>query len=246
LILAIVIFLLSPLSPFRFLTDLTQQLFSFPKALIYGIKGQSGNDSSQVTSLKKENKRLTEKLIDYEKIKKDNIAFRSQFEDNQEKHYKLLPASVIGFTGRFSSPVTLIIDQGENEGIKSGMAVILDNNLVGKIKKVGPSYSEIVLPTDPSFSTVGITSESNAAGVVVGQNDFVLFDRVATSSKMTIGETVLSKGAVDNNGYGIPPGIVIGKIASVSHNAALAFQTAKIESLVNFSRITKVFIILGV
>lgn len=241
-ILAIVFFFNSSFPPVQFITSSVQGIFAGPKSFLYGVK--SGGDVSE-SVLQKENTLLIKKIIDYEKVKKDNAAFRSQFETEATRQYKLLPASVIGFVGRFSAPTVLIIDKGNSDGIKMGMAVILKDELVGKIGKVSPNYSEILLESNSGFSTVGITTEGNVPGIINGQNDFILFDHIAADSKITVGEAVLSKGDVNRDGIGIPPGLIIGRISSVSHAASLPFQNAKVESKIVPARLSKVFIIIG-
>ncbi len=239
---AILIFFNNNIPPVKIAVTFFQNIFVGPKGMLYSVK--SSGETPQST-LAKENIALNKKLIDYNKIKKDNEAFRSQYETESTRAYKLLPASVIGFTGRFAHPTTLIIDKGSQDNLKIGMAVILKDQLVGKIGKVTPVYSEIILSSNSAFSTVGVTTEGNIPGIINGQNDFILFDHVAAESKITVGETILSKGDVNSDGIGIPPGLVIGKISSVAHAASLPFQNAKVESKIVSSRLSRVFVIVG-
>ncbi len=226
-----------------------QQIFAAPKAALYNAKTKIGSskslNSSQIESLQKENARLTQKLIDYEKLKTDNDALRNQFEDGSTHNYKMIPSRVIGFIGKFAQPSALIIDQGEKSGVKSGMAVVSGNNLVGKIDKVFGNYSKVLLPTDISFSTIVTTAENGSLGIVTGQQDFILLDHVSIKDKITRGETILTNGGADNSNFGIPKELIIGKIESVYRNESEPFQTAKVGSQVNTEALNMVFVVLG-
>lgn len=241
----IVIFFARSTPPILFTSGVFQNLFSIPKSFIYDFRGNGSQESGQIKKLIEENKNLSKKLLEFERIKKDNDAFRSQFETEQAKQYKLLPAKVIGFGGSFSNPTTLVIDKGTSDGVKKDMAVISDNNLVGKIGEVSQNYSQLILPVSKKFMTLGKTSEGQLLGVVSGTGDFIFFDRVETTKTLTNGETVLTKGEVNSSGAGVPPDFVIGKISSVNKNESLPFQNAKIESIIQFSRLYTVFVVLG-
>ncbi len=246
LIFALLIFFNNDIPPVKFLVTTVQNIFSAPKSAVHNLRTKMGSSSTTNLSaeeLKKQNDILTQKLLDYEKLKQDNEALRGQFETSEMQNYKLIPVRVIGFLGPFLQPTSLIIDQGESKGVKHGMAVIFKNNLVGKIGQTTSSYSEVILPVDLNFSTIGVTAEGNIAGVVNGQNDFILFDRVATDASIKNGELLLSRGDVDAQGLGVPPGIVIGRVVSVSRNQSLPFQNAKIDSMISFSHLQTVFVI---
>ncbi len=241
----IVIFILRNTPPILFVSGIFQNIFSVPKAFIYESRGNDSQDNAQIKKLVEENKKLSNKLLEFERIKKDNDAFRSQFETEQTKQYRLLPAKIIGFGGSFSNPTTLVINKGTSDGVKKNMAVISENNLVGKIGEISQNYSQLILPVSKNFTTLGKTSEGQLLGVVSGTGDFIFFDRVETTKTLAPGETVLTKGEISSSGVGVPPDFVIGKISSVNKNQSLPFQNAKIESILQFSRLYTVFVVLG-
>jgi rod shape-determining protein MreC len=246
LLLSVMIFFNNDFPPFQFLSKSVQEIFKPAKNLIYGIKvGTNGESAGVNKKLLDENASLQKKLIEFEMLKKDNEVLKSQFESEINKTYKLLPAQVIGYLGSFSNPTTLIIDKGEADGVKSGMAIVFQDNFSGKVSRVSPNYSQVTLPINSKISVLGVTAEGGVPGLVIGQEDFILFDRVAISETMKEGETVLTKGEIDANGIGVPPDLVIGRISSVNKSETLPFQTAKLESELQFSKLAKVFIVLG-
>ena len=55
------------------------------------------------------------------------------------------------------------------------------------------------------------------------------------------GDLVVSKGDV-SRGVQVPPNLVIGKIISVNKQTSNLFQTAQVQSLVDVSRLERVFV----
>src|SRR5581483_6659338 len=79
------------LSPFR---GFVQSLFSGPKATLFHLSSPQNTDTSEVESLKKENKKLLLQFAGYEELKLDNQALQNQFQDTTINSQKLLPADV--------------------------------------------------------------------------------------------------------------------------------------------------------
>lgn len=240
-VIAFIIFFNNSFPPFKFISGVVQSVFLFPKKILYSAK-LGGSVVSDMDRLRDENRKLTEKLAEYEKIKKDNIALRSQFEIESVESQKLLPAKVIGFLGAASTPTVLIVDKGEVDGVKNGMAVVVGKNIVGKINKVLDRYSQIILPINKEFKTLGKSLATGVVGVVRGQNDFILLDQVVVNDNISVDEIIVTKGEADDRGIGIKSDLIIGKIKSVNKNESKPFQTAKIESLIQFSKLEIVFI----
>lgn len=239
LILTLVILLNNNFPPLKFLSSGVQSIFSFPKSTLYGLS----HVPDSASSLKKENKELTKKLLNYERLKKDNDALRSQFDSRDASTYTLMPVKVLGFSGNFFQPESLTVDNGSASGVKNGMAVILENNLIGTISKVSEKYSQVMLATNPKFKILAKTSDTGAPGVAQGNTDFILFDKVAVNDKITDGSFLVSAGSINDNGIGVPPDLVIGKIASTNRSKSLPFQTAKVQTPINFIKLETVFIV---
>jgi rod shape-determining protein MreC len=245
LLLAAFIFLNNSFTPLNLFGSGIESIFSTTRAALYGLIHNKEEESSELKKLREENARLAKQVIEYEKIKRDNEAFRSQFDLSQSSSYNLVPARIIGFIGSFSSPTAFIINQGENSSISTGMAVISENNLVGKISKVSFSTSQVDLVTSPSFSTLAKTADGKASGIARGNDDFVLLERVSINDNLSKNGMLISSGDLNDSSVGIPPDIIIGKIESVNKNPSLPFQTAKIQSAINFRKLETVFIFTG-
>jgi cell shape-determining protein MreC len=55
---------------------------------------------------------------------------------------------------------------------------------------------------------------------------------------------VLTNGDVGLNGSGFPPDLIVGKITSIEKKPSALFQKAEVESFLDFSKITAVFVII--
>ncbi|OGH17827.1 MAG: hypothetical protein A2868_02820 [Candidatus Levybacteria bacterium RIFCSPHIGHO2_01_FULL_40_15b] len=224
------------------LSNVAQQIAGPPKSLLYKIRTRELGNKDKI---ERENEKLRQKIVDYERLKRDNQVLRDQFETAATHEYKLLPARIIGSLGSFRRPQTLIIDQGKKSGVRKGAAVVLNSNLLGKIETVSENYSKIDLTHNEKFSTLARTSETNALGVARGAEDFILFDQVSINDNMKIGQLLLTRGEINEEGFGIPPDFIIGKISEVDKNESLPNQSAKIESMIDASRINIVFVVIS-
>lgn len=229
----------------RFISGSIQRASSSLLSLLYATKiSNSPKDSQEIKKLKDEINLLQKKLADFNLIKKDNEALKNQFNTQEIKSSKLLPSKIVGFSGTLERPYIFIIDKGKNEGVKKGMTVVYGNNLVGKIQSSSEEISEVELLTNKNFSTLGKITSTNAIGIIKGEEDFVLFDKVPITENIESDELVATKGELNKDGIGITSDIIVGKISSINKKENRPFQNAKIVPLVNFSRMVMVFVIL--
>lgn len=239
------IILFSTSSPVQYTESFFQSVFESPKAFLYNAKISLFHSKMDVVSqLKSENKALSEKMADYEQMKRDNAALRDQFAQTNLQASDVLPARIVGFQGDASHPTEFVINRGSNDGVRSNMTVVEGKQLIGQIGMVSQTYSVVYLPVSSRFSTVGQTSTTNTDGVVKGEGDFILFDNVLTTDKLQKNDIVVTKGDVQMSGVGIQPGFIIGKIVSVSNVPSRPFQNAEVQSFLDYSKLSLVFVIL--
>ena len=206
-------------------------------------------ESSETVKLADENRQLTTKLAKMQDVMRENQALQDQFKTQQVPTHMLIPASVISaqsFIPGVSPPETLTIDKGQADGVVKGSAVVYQNNLVGKIATVFPHASQVMLVTNNGSSLTVKTVHTHALGIARGQdNDGILLDNVILSDKLTAGDIVETKGDLSDAtaGVGVPPNLVVGKVLAIHKRSSSLFQTADIESLLDFSHLETVFVI---
>jgi rod shape-determining protein MreC len=203
----------------------------------FGISHISGSKNLDLLKISKD--------LDFIKLQKDNQALRDQFAVSSPIPSSLLPAKIIGsptFIPTITLPDFFILDKGERDGVRRGDGVVFGNNLVGQISDTNSFSSKVILSVNKSTSLTG-KLPSGAVGVVKGVGEDLEIDNVLASESLDRDMVVLTKGSENLSGVGIPPDLIIGKIISVNHDPSALFQKAKIQSLVDFTKIDMVFIV---
>lgn len=242
--LCVLILVLSISGKLKFLSFLekpTNAIQSFSYNLFQKLPFVS--ESAQIKKLKDENLKLLSQVADFEKLKKENRALSDQFQTTYPRSTQLLEASIIGaqsFIPGVSIPNGFIINKGLKDDLKVGQAVVVENNLVGVISQISENLAKVNAVNNPSFSFTAKT-QNGVVGVVKG-GDNITINNILLSENVGLGELILTKGSIDNDGIGIPPDLVVGKIISVEKNPSDLFQKAKIESFVNFTNLSAVFV----
>lgn len=201
------------------------------------------SQDSRIKILKEDNLNLLGKIADYERLKRENAALSDQFQTSYPSSVQLLQAQIIGAPGFIpgvSAPDTLILNKGAGDNIKEGSAVVIKNNLIGIIAKVSGNLSKVNTISNPSFSFTAKTQNA-AVGIIKGGESLTL-DNILLSENISKGELVLTKGNVNNDGAGIPPDLVVGKITSLEKNPSDLFQKASVESFIDLTNLTSVFV----
>ncbi|MDO8583215.1 MAG: rod shape-determining protein MreC, partial [bacterium] len=183
------------------------------------------SEDSKLKKLKEDNLDLLKKVVDSEKLQKENAALSDQFQTSYPASAELLKAEVIGMPGFIpgvSSPTIFILDKGARDGLKLGQAVVVKDNLVGVIVKTSTNLSEINLVSNSSLSFTAKT-QSGSQGIVKGGTSLTL-ENVLLSENIRASELVLTKGDVNSDGVGVPQDLIVGKIMSVEKNASDLFQ----------------------
>lgn len=126
----------------------------------------------------------------------------------QRYTYKTLPAQVIGTSGTDQSRI-LYIDKGSDDGLKQDMPIITADGVVGRVKDVFPSTSQVLLISDLT-SGVGVILESTRVrGVLKGApNGQVQVVNVSPDSRIKAGEPLVTSGGDQIFPRGMPVGTV--------------------------------------
>lgn len=205
------------------------------------------SENNIVQKLQETNQKLASQLAQ-EKIDQIEMkALRDQFAQTSLQNRQLIPSRVIGSKGfipGISIPDHLILDAGSSNGVKQGQVVLVNNNLLGKISKVSRTYALVELIVKKNVALTAITGKSQALGIVKGQGSGLIFDNVILSDTLEVDDIVVTKGNQDLQGSGYPPNLVIGKITSVDKKASSLFQSAGMQSLVDFTHLKTVFILI--
>ena len=165
LFLSLVVFIASKSGLLKPVDSLAKEILSPVQALTYGVysKITEFGSNPKIEALRAENLLLTKKIVDQNKLIEDNKALRDQFQTENPKSTNLIEADIIGAPGfipGISIPETLVLNRGENDGIKVGQAVVYEDNLIGKIFKTSAFLSSVELISNSSSSLTAKTLNS--------------------------------------------------------------------------------------
>jgi rod shape-determining protein MreC len=244
---SLALFLLGSSGIFTDITSIFNRALS-PGRSMANVLTLKSLQNKTIKSLSEENQKLKRELADEENIIDENNALKNQFDQSQEKSQNLLPAKVIGMPGfvpGVSLPEYLIIDKGENAGIKNGDTIISNNFLVGKVEKVYPDISRIELVTSKKSSfTAKVGNEEEANGIIKGQGaDVMILDNVLLTTNLKKDAQVLTKGDKNEKNEGYPPDLIVGKIFTIEKKQSELFQRARIVSPIDFKNLETVFVL---
>lgn len=157
-----------------------------------------------------------------------------------ETDFNLLPAQTVLKT---TSRDIIFINQGKNNGVKKGMPVITNSNvLLGRVSDVLNDFSRVNLITNNDFVfDVAIQSkEGSSLGVLTGQGNkqFVL-DLIPKEDKVLKGDTVVTTALGGN----FPQGILVGEIKEIKKTDAEPFQKGTVSPYFKKSDLSWVFVI---
>jgi rod shape-determining protein MreC len=135
---------------------------------------------------------------------------------------------------------TIAIDLGAEHGIQPGMPVVTEAGLVGRIHKVGPASSTVLLLTDPSSGIQALLRLKRQVGVVMGRAGALpTMDFIPQGEKVSVGDVAITSGL----GGAFPKNIVIGQVVEVHQRDYEMFQSATLRPSVNLDRLEFVLVI---
>jgi len=154
---------------------------------------------------------------------------------------ELLPVRAIA---RDPSPFvqSITIDRGSDDGVKEGMLVITWRGVVGRVNRVGPTSSKVLLITDTSSSIGGRGqgSESRVTGIIRGRPEGgLIMQRIPQEESLQTGDTVVTS---DLGGV-LPEGLVIGQIVQIRRKDVEVFQEAVIEPSSDMKALERLYLL---
>jgi rod shape-determining protein MreC len=158
---------------------------------------------------------------------------------SQTVEFPMLPAQVVGRdpSGWFK---TLLIDKGDQDGIRVDMAVVNHEGVVGRVIAVSAHYAKVLLLVDINSAVDALIQETRYKGIVAGFSEKVCeLKYMPPLQKVTRGEHVVTSGL----SRFFPKGLLLGRITKVGSETSDMFQRILVEPAVDFSRLEEVLVI---
>ena len=196
-----------------------------------GVRAENRQLKQQIEQMRLEQLRLNEDAEQAHRLQA-LLAFKEQYVA------KTMPAQVIGSSGSDLSR-SVYIDKGSNEGIAPDMPVITAGGIVGKVLRVYPSTSLVLMVNDQSSGVGVLLEKSRLQGVLHGTPDGELVvDRVMSDEQVSPGDTVLSSGGDQI----FPKGLPVGTVTAVRPGKEM-FLNIKVKPSADLSRLEEVLVV---
>jgi rod shape-determining protein MreC len=135
---------------------------------------------------------------------------------------------------------TLTLDKGRNDGLRTDMAVIANDGVVGRIVVPSGRAAKVQLLIDRNAAAGDLVERSRAQGVAKGTGDGrLLLEFVSEAADVAVGDLVVTSGI-----EGIfPKGFTIGRV-DVVEKTGPAYKRITVKPAVDFSRLEEVLVVL--
>lgn len=202
-----------------------------------GVRAENRQLKEQIEQLRLEQVRLTDDAEQARRLQ-SLLAFRERFIS------KTVAAQVIGSSGSEQSR-SIYVDKGYRDGIRTDMAVITADGVVGKVLRVfgskpfEASTSQVLLINDQSSGVGAILDKTRTQGVLRGTaSGEVVLEKVMADETVSPGETIVTSGGDQI----FPKGLPVGTVTKVSPGPEI-FLNIRVRPSADLSRLEEVLII---
>jgi len=196
-----------------------------------GVRAENRSLKAQIEQMRLEQVRMSQDAGQARRLQA-LLAFKEQFIS------QTMAAQVIGGSGSELSR-SIYIDKGYKDGIKTDMAVITADGIVGKVLRVYHSTSLVLLIDDQTSGGGAILDKTRLQGILRGTpSGEVVLEKVMSDETVPPGELVLTSG-----GDGIfPKGLLVGHVTKVSPGSEL-FLNIRVRPAVDLNKLEEVLVV---
>lgn len=161
----------------------------------------------------------------YDFLSKDLREFQERYNLNNLPLAKILVKNITDDEHFF------LINKGTQNGIKKNMTALYKFQILGKVTEVFDHYAKVLLITDQTCKVAAYTSQTNAQGIIRGQNNInrCFMGYVSHLFNVVDNDMVLSSG----QGLIFPEGFCLGKIVHHELKEKALYHEIEIEPLLN-------------
>lgn len=228
---------LSPLQGF------TSTLFR-PVGNFFSDLAHLGRTRSQIESLKNENEKLKEQLIQARDAQGKFTQLKSVLDLAGRAQWNVVSARVIAHGGAATFSQTITIDAGSSSGIARDMSVVSGSGLVGVVKSVTSRSAVVLLMSDPSFRVGVRVAGSQVMGVLSGTGGRTYSVQLLDATEsINLGDELVARGS--DNDRPFPPGVPVGRVSWVDNSTGQLTKHANVEGFTKLTSVGVVSVILS-
>jgi rod shape-determining protein MreC len=148
-----------------------------------------------------------------------------------------IAADVVGYAPEAARKL-LTIDKGWRDGVKRDSVVVGGAGLVGHVVDAGAHEAHVLLIIDPTSAVPAYLQRTRSWGIVVGTSAHVKMKYIGQDKKVIDGDMV-----VTGRGEIYPGGIPIGRVREIDKKDSALYQSAVLDTEVDFSSLTHVLVL---
>ena len=192
-----------------------------------------------------ENAELRGQMVDYDKLKAENEAYKA-LTNIQEQHPEMSYVSsfVIG-RDPLDSFYGFTLDQGSLDGVEANDAITSDEGyLLGVVTKVDLTSCKVMTILHPSFNAAGVVSRTRDNGIITGSADYAaeglcILSNLSRSTLTKANDQVITTGL----GGVFPPDVLVGVVQELVPEASGKSTIAVLKPGADPRTVKHVFII---
>ncbi len=168
------------------------------------VRQQNADLQKQLAQLRLERAAISEDAVEAQRL-------RHLLDFKQHYISATVAAQVIGTSGSDQSRL-LLLDKGAKDGLKAGMAVITPDGVVGKLRDVFPTTSQLLLLSDPTSGAGVFLQSTRIRAILKGSpTGQIVIGNLTPDDRIKPGEKVLTSGG----DMVYPRGLAVGTIESI-------------------------------
>ena len=192
-----------------------------------------------------ENAELRGQMVDYDKLKAENEAYKA-LTNIQEQHPEMSYVSsfVIG-RDPLDSFYGFTLDQGSLDGVEVNDAITSDEGyLLGVVTEVDLTSCKVMTILHPSFNAAGVVSRTRDNGIITGSADYAA-DGLCILSNLSRSTLTKANDQVITTGLGgvFPPDVLVGVVQELVPEASGKSTIAVLKPGADPRTVKHVFII---
>ena len=192
-----------------------------------------------------ENAELRGQMVDYDKLKAENEAYKA-LTNIQEQHPEMSYVSsfVIG-RDPLDSFYGFTLDKGSLDGVEANDAITSDEGyLLGVVTEVDLTSCKVMTILHPSFNAAGVVSRTRDNGIITGSADYAA-DGLCVLSNLSRSTLTKANDQVITTGLGgvFPPDVLVGVVQELVPEASGKSTIAVIKPGADPRTVKHVFII---
>lgn len=195
--------------------------------------------------LRTENAELKNQLVDYDRLKAENDAYKALTNIQEENPDTTYVSSFVIGRDPLDEFYGFTLDKGTKDGVEANDTVVSDDGyLVGMVLEADLTSCKVMTILHPNFNAAGVVSRTRDNGIISGSADYAadglcIFTNLPRATQAGEGDQIITTGL----GGVFPPDVLLGTVQKVEADASGKSSLAIVEPGADPREVKHVFII---